>query len=45
MPDTLEIKMFVKYLLRIPSGSRGSTLEKEEKILKVISQTQVLGAS
>lgn len=45
MPDTLQIKMFVKYLVRIPCGSKGFTLEKEEKILKVISETQALGAS
>lgn len=37
MPDTLETKMFVKCLMRVPRGSRGSTLEKEKKILKVNS--------
>lgn len=37
MPDTLETKMFVKCLTRVPRGFRGSTLEKEKKILKVNS--------
>lgn len=37
MTDILEMKMFVKYLRRVLSGSRDSTLEKERKILKVNS--------